>query len=154
MMMILVFFLSIFGGNDLIFVVVVVVVVVVVGSYFNQLAYLLDEDASLYCISAWNDHGYQHSSANASLLYRVETMPGLGWMMTSRLYKQQLEPAWPTLDKVSRSPPAPLCFLSLRAELRFTGFSWLTMISIRFPFSLTGFLLDFLGLAGSQQGLT
>ena len=27
-------------------------------------------------------------------------MPGLGWMLTSRLYKEELEPSWPTQDKV------------------------------------------------------
>ena len=69
-------------------------------SYFNQLAPLLDGDDSLYCISAWNDQGYQHSSHNASSLYRVESMPGLGWMMTRRLFKEELEGQWPAPDKV------------------------------------------------------
>ena len=62
--------------------------------------HLLDEDPTLYCVSAWNDHGYQHSSVNATLLYRVETMPGLGWMLSKKLFKEELEPAWPTQDKV------------------------------------------------------
>ena len=48
-------------------------------SYFSQTAILLEEDDSIYCISAWNDQGYQHSSEDPALLYRVETMPGLGW---------------------------------------------------------------------------
>lgn len=60
----------------------------------------MDEDPSLYCISAWNDHGYRHSTFNPSQLYRVETMPGLGWMLKRKLFKEELEPIWPTHDKV------------------------------------------------------
>lgn len=47
-------------------------------NYFSQTVHLLDEDESLYCISAWNDLGYEHTSQDPGLLYRVETMPGLG----------------------------------------------------------------------------
>ena len=36
-----------------------------------------------------------------SLLYRVETMPGLGWLLQKKLYKEELEPMWPTPEKVS-----------------------------------------------------
>ncbi|XP_046639042.1 protein O-linked-mannose beta-1,2-N-acetylglucosaminyltransferase 1-like [Daphnia pulicaria] len=68
--------------------------------YFSQLAHLLDEDPTLYCVSAWNDHGYQHSAVNATLLYRVDTMPGLGWMLTKKLFKEELEISWPTQDKM------------------------------------------------------
>lgn len=69
-------------------------------SYFSQTVRLLDEDPSLYCISAWNDQGYEHTSADPSLLYRVETMPGLGWILKKSLYKNELEPNWPTPEKV------------------------------------------------------
>ena len=48
-------------------------------SYFSQTVPLLEEDDSIYCISAWNDQGYEHSCQDPTLLYRVETMPGLGW---------------------------------------------------------------------------
>lgn len=48
-------------------------------SYFSQTVGLLEEDQSVYCVSAWNDQGYAHSTADPALLYRVETMPGLGW---------------------------------------------------------------------------
>ena len=47
--------------------------------YFSQTYPLLESDKTIYCISAWNDQGYQHSVHDPSLLYRVETMPGLGW---------------------------------------------------------------------------
>jgi len=47
--------------------------------YFSQTYPLFKKDSSIYCISAWNDQGYQHSVKDPLLLYRVETMPGLGW---------------------------------------------------------------------------
>lgn len=67
--------------------------------YFNQTLELLKQDPSLYCISAWNDQGYEHTARDNSLLYRIETMPGLGWMLSRQLYEQELEPNWPSADK-------------------------------------------------------
>lgn len=67
--------------------------------YFNQTMHLLERDDSLYCISAWNDQGYEHSAHDNSLLYRVETMPGLGWMLSRKLYKDELELNWPSWDQ-------------------------------------------------------
>jgi len=29
------------------------------------------------------------------LLYRVDTMPGLGWMLKRNIYKEELEKKWP-----------------------------------------------------------
>ncbi|CAL1544988.1 unnamed protein product [Lymnaea stagnalis] len=68
-------------------------------NYFSQTKHLLDEDSSLYCISAWNDQGYDHSCKDPRMLYRIETMPGLGWMLKRSLYKDELEPQWPTPEK-------------------------------------------------------
>jgi beta-1,2-N-acetylglucosaminyltransferase len=70
-------------------------------SYFSQTRRLLEEDEMIYCISAWNDQGYEHTSDDPGLLYRVETMPGLGWLLKRSLYKDELESKWPTPDKVS-----------------------------------------------------
>ena len=36
-------------------------------------------------------------------MYRVETMPGLGWVLKKSLYKEELEPNWPTPEKVCLS---------------------------------------------------
>ena len=47
--------------------------------YFSQTLPLLETDPSVYCISAWNDQGYKHAVKDPAMLYRVETMPGLGW---------------------------------------------------------------------------
>ncbi|XP_054280090.1 protein O-linked-mannose beta-1,2-N-acetylglucosaminyltransferase 1-like isoform X1 [Macrosteles quadrilineatus] len=69
-------------------------------SYFSQTVELLEKDPTLYCISAWNDQGYEHSSSNQSVLYRVETMPGLGWLLKRSLYKLELEPKWPSPEKM------------------------------------------------------
>uniref|UniRef100_A0A672T233 Protein O-linked-mannose beta-1,2-N-acetylglucosaminyltransferase n=1 Tax=Sinocyclocheilus grahami TaxID=75366 RepID=A0A672T233_SINGR len=68
-------------------------------SFLSQTIHLLHEDDSLYCISAWNDQGYEHTAEDPSLLYRVESMPGLGWVLKKSLYKDELEPKWPTPEK-------------------------------------------------------
>jgi protein O-linked-mannose beta-1,2-N-acetylglucosaminyltransferase 1 len=69
-------------------------------SYFSQTRRLLDEDESIYCISAWNDQGYEHTAQDPTLLYRIETMPGLGWMLKKSLFKDELETRWPTPEKL------------------------------------------------------
>lgn len=45
--------------------------------------------------------GYEHTAEDPALLYRVESMPGLGWVLKKSLYKDELEPKWPTPEKVS-----------------------------------------------------
>lgn len=65
-------------------------------SYFSQTKHLLQEDPSLYCISAWNDNSYTHSSSDEKLCYRVEGMPGLGWLLTRKLWINELKPKWPS----------------------------------------------------------
>ncbi|XP_066918006.1 protein O-linked-mannose beta-1,2-N-acetylglucosaminyltransferase 1-like [Clytia hemisphaerica] len=62
--------------------------------YFSQMLPVLEKDQSLYCVSAWNDQGYEHSSKDPSLLYRMETMPGLGWVLKRKIF-EELEPKWP-----------------------------------------------------------
>ncbi|CAH0382442.1 unnamed protein product [Bemisia tabaci] len=69
-------------------------------SYFNQTLNLLEKDSSIYCISAWNDQGYEHTSSDVTQLQRVETMPGLGWVLKRSLYKDELEVKWPTPEKM------------------------------------------------------
>ena len=44
--------------------------------------------------------GYEHTSGDPSRLYRVETMPGLGWILRKSIYKLELEHRWPGPDKV------------------------------------------------------
>ena len=57
--------------------------------YFSQTLPLLETDPSVYCISAWNDQGYKHAVKDPAMLYRVETMPGLGWWVLSISYFTQ-----------------------------------------------------------------
>lgn len=71
-------------------------------SYFNQFLPVLKEDPSVWCLSAWNDQGFVHTTGSESLAYRVEGVPGLGWMMTHRYFKSELEDIWPEIsDKVA-----------------------------------------------------
>ena len=60
--------------------------------YFDALEPVLQNDSSLYCVSAWNDHGMRRN--NASELRRTSVFPGLGWMLTRRLWNE-LRPKWP-----------------------------------------------------------
>eukprot|EP00126_Sphaerothecum_destruens_P007297 Sdes_comp19788_c0_seq1m11876 len=68
-------------------------------SFFSQTIDLMKIDKSIYCISAWNDQCYKHTCQNESMLYRVQTMPGLGWLLSRSLYKKELEPVWPPPEK-------------------------------------------------------
>ena len=70
--------------------------------YFNSTIELLERDPSLLCASAWNDQGYEHAvqlgNKNSRLL-RVETMPGLGWLLSRRLFQEELRPKWPGFER-------------------------------------------------------
>lgn len=74
--------------------------------YFNGLAPILEADRSLLCISAWNDNGLKGKVRNKYALKRTEFFPGLGWLVSRRLYKGELEAKWPTnhWDHWLRSP--------------------------------------------------
>ena len=61
--------------------------------YFNWALDLFKIDPSLYCVSAWNDHGMNHAVASETVFNRVEYMPGLGWAMSREIINQLL-PIW------------------------------------------------------------
>jgi alpha-1,3-mannosyl-glycoprotein beta-1,2-N-acetylglucosaminyltransferase len=63
-------------------------------SYFAATAPLMDQDSSLMCVSAWNDHGQQGRVRNSSQLYRTDVLPGLGWMLPAAVGLEAL-PGWP-----------------------------------------------------------
>lgn len=67
--------------------------------YFGQLLPIYESDPTVYCVSAWNDHGYEHACGDPALVNRVETMPGLGWLLKKSLFKTELEPNWPAAEK-------------------------------------------------------
>lgn len=63
-------------------------------SYFDALTPILESDPSLYCVSAWNDNGKRELASNSTMLYRTDFFPGLGWMLTRRLW-EEIEGRWP-----------------------------------------------------------
>ena len=50
---------------------------------------------SKFVVIFYHVQSYKHSSRDPGLLYRVDNMPGLGWMLTKSLYKGELESKWP-----------------------------------------------------------
>ncbi|XP_045133320.1 protein O-linked-mannose beta-1,2-N-acetylglucosaminyltransferase 1-like [Portunus trituberculatus] len=67
-------------------------------SYFAQTAPLLASDSTLYCVSAWNDLARDDSGGDPKLVMRSETMAGLGWLLSRKVY-QDVITKWPTHDK-------------------------------------------------------
>uniref|UniRef100_A0A0N5AA13 Alpha-1,3-mannosyl-glycoprotein 2-beta-N-acetylglucosaminyltransferase n=1 Tax=Syphacia muris TaxID=451379 RepID=A0A0N5AA13_9BILA len=65
-------------------------------NYFSSTRELLDKDPTLFCVSAWNDNGKSNliNMDAGDLLYRSDFFPGLGWMMTRKLW-DELGPIWP-----------------------------------------------------------
>eukprot|EP00775_Hariotina_reticulata_P008428 gene8428-8611_t len=63
-------------------------------SYFEATSWVLSNDETLWCISAWNDHGQEGRAANSTALYRTDIMPGLGWMLKAWT-AQELVSIWP-----------------------------------------------------------
>lgn len=63
-------------------------------SYMKFTSILLDEDSTLLAVSAYNDNG--HMANDPYRILRSDFFPGLGWMMSRRLWKEELESKWPT----------------------------------------------------------
>jgi len=64
--------------------------------YFKATLPILHKDETLWCVSAWNDNGkFALIDRNdPKLLYRSDFFPGLGWMLTRKLW-MELMPKWP-----------------------------------------------------------
>jgi len=64
--------------------------------YFTATLPVLREDDSLWCVSAWNDNGKTGliNESQPQLLYRTDFFPGLGWMLTKKLWTE-LMVKWP-----------------------------------------------------------
>lgn len=62
--------------------------------YFAATAPLLDQENTLFAISAWNDNGFRSQVKDERRLYRSDFFPGLGWMMKRSLW-EELGPKWP-----------------------------------------------------------
>mmetsp|Transcript_11858 Transcript_11858/g.28347 ORF Transcript_11858/g.28347 Transcript_11858/m.28347 type:complete len:623 (+) Transcript_11858:114-1982(+) len=63
--------------------------------FFAAAAPILDQDATLMCISSWNDNGYKHLDLDAKRLMRSRFFPGLGWMLRRQLWVEELKHKWP-----------------------------------------------------------
>jgi len=65
-------------------------------SFFRQSAWLLDADPTIWCISTWNDNGFDTlvSDDDAADLFRTDYFPGLGWMLRRELW-HELSPLFP-----------------------------------------------------------
>lgn len=61
--------------------------------YMASTSKILDKDPSLLAVSAFNDNG--HLVNDPKRLVRSDFFPGLGWMMTRSLWKDELEAKWP-----------------------------------------------------------
>jgi alpha-1,3-mannosyl-glycoprotein beta-1,2-N-acetylglucosaminyltransferase len=63
-------------------------------SYMAATAPWLDQDPTLYAVSAFNDNGHLVLEDSERLL-RSDFFPGLGWMVTRSLWKDELQAKWP-----------------------------------------------------------
>jgi hypothetical protein len=64
-------------------------------SFFRQGSALLEKDPSLWCVSAWNDLGFQTMVQSQSRVFRTGYFPGLGWMIKRQLWVDELSKVWP-----------------------------------------------------------
>ncbi|KAJ8599347.1 hypothetical protein CTAYLR_005357 [Chrysophaeum taylorii] len=62
--------------------------------YFAAVAPILDADKTLLAASAWNDNGQAGKVKAPDKVVRSDFFPGLGWMLTSDVWRE-LEPKWP-----------------------------------------------------------
>ncbi|KJE92893.1 alpha-1,3-mannosyl-glycoprotein 2-beta-N-acetylglucosaminyltransferase [Capsaspora owczarzaki ATCC 30864] len=62
--------------------------------YFAAGRQLMEQDETLWCVSAWNDNGKSEFVSSAKKLYRTDFFPGLGWMLTRGVWSE-LSSKWP-----------------------------------------------------------
>jgi len=55
---------------------------------------LLNEDPTLWCVTSWNDYGLNFLNWKSDRFYRTSRFPGLGWMMTRKVWLE-ISPKWP-----------------------------------------------------------
>ena len=68
--------------------------------YMTQLEPIFDMDKTIFCVNAFNHLSYPHTAKDPTLLYRVETFPAYGWMM-SRKTLREIIPKWLPVEAVS-----------------------------------------------------
>ena len=65
-------------------------------NYFAAMTPILDHDPDLFAVSAFNDNGLAGRVSDPKRVLRSDFFPGLGWMMTRKLWKDELAAKWPT----------------------------------------------------------
>eukprot|EP00929_Paragymnodinium_shiwhaense_P084326 TRINITY_DN4507_c0_g1_i1.p1 TRINITY_DN4507_c0_g1~~TRINITY_DN4507_c0_g1_i1.p1 ORF type:complete len:836 (-),score=194.41 TRINITY_DN4507_c0_g1_i1:209-2716(-) len=63
-------------------------------AFFRSTSHLLAQDPTLWCVSAWNDFGFEHTAFDQCRLRRTSYFPGLGFMMRRDTWKVVRE-QWP-----------------------------------------------------------
>jgi hypothetical protein len=63
--------------------------------YLQHTAPILEADPTAFVVSAWSDNGFASKVHDPYALRRTDYFPGLGWLLTRKLYKEELEPKWP-----------------------------------------------------------
>lgn len=63
-------------------------------SLFESTSYLLEADPTIWCVSSWNDNGFNYMDLNRTRLFRTGYFPGLGWMMRRELW-MSIRQRWP-----------------------------------------------------------
>lgn len=58
--------------------------------------HVMSHDPTIWCVSAWNDNGFGGLVGNGTCVRRTGYFPGLGWLLSRRLFKEELEPKWPS----------------------------------------------------------
>lgn len=56
-------------------------------NYFDKASFLL-KDPSVWCISSWNDFGYQQYVSDPKRFFRTQYFPGLGWMISHKRWNE------------------------------------------------------------------
>ncbi|MDH5324849.1 MAG: hypothetical protein OEZ68_17450 [Gammaproteobacteria bacterium] len=86
--------------------------------YFRACLPLLEQDPSIWTISAWNDFGYGAYARDPKRLYRSDFFPGLGWLMTDALWRE-LGESWPDgfWDEWMRKPKQRQGRVAIRPEV-------------------------------------
>eukprot|EP00760_Papus_ankaliazontas_P029621 PhM_4_TR4320/c0_g1_i1/m.35209/K00726/MGAT1; alpha-1,3-mannosyl-glycoprotein beta-1,2-N-acetylglucosaminyltransferase len=63
-------------------------------SFFEQTAPVMDADPTVWCVSSWNDFGFNTFDLPVDRLFRTSFFPGLGWMLRRELWLE-LGPKFP-----------------------------------------------------------
>ncbi|XP_042861866.1 uncharacterized protein LOC122247006 isoform X1 [Penaeus japonicus] len=53
-------------------------------SYMQQTSWILENDPTVYCVSAFNHLSYAHTAYDVKQLYRAHSYPAYGWMMDKK----------------------------------------------------------------------